>query len=69
MTSLSLKQLTRNSPRQESGKLDSAHSEAAPGPHQKLVRQNDGRYLLIVREASGFIRRLPVMVFEGGFAV
>ena len=39
------------------------------GPHQKLIRQTDGRYLLIVREASGFIRRLPVLIFEGGFVV
>ena len=41
----------------------------ASGIHQKLIRQPDGRFLLIVHEASGSVRRFPVLVFENGFAL
>lgn len=56
-----------NKPFSQDSVPDDAHAEATPGAHQKLIRQSDGRYLLIVREASGFIRQLPVMVFESGY--
>jgi hypothetical protein len=41
------------------------YAEASAGAHQRLIRDSDGRFFLIVRHAVGIIERRTVHVFEG----
>jgi hypothetical protein len=48
---------------------DAMYAEAAAGRHQKLLRLPDGHHELVIRDAPGVYRHVPVLAFEGGFQV